>query len=75
MTDTTVTVALIPQAAEALETTAALTGMSRADVINRALQLYAFAEFERAAGAEILLRRDGETSRLEITVAPETGAS
>jgi len=75
MTDTTITVTLIPQAAEALETTAALTGISRADVIGRALQLYAFIEFERATGTEILLRRDGETSRLKITIAPETEAS
>jgi len=75
MTDMTVTVTLIPQAAEALETTAALTGLSRTDVINRALQLYAFAEFERATGTEILLRRDGETSRLKITIAPEAEAS
>lgn len=69
MTDTTVTVALISQAAEALETTAGLLGVSRAGVMNRALQLYAFVEFERATGAEILLQRDGVTSRLKITTA------
>jgi hypothetical protein len=71
MTDTTITVTLIPQAAEALETAAGLTGLSRTDVINRALQLYAFAESERATGAEILLRRDGSVKRLEI--AGQTG--
>ncbi len=75
MTDTTVTVTLIPQAAEALEAAAGLLGISRADVIGRALQLYAFVEFERATGTEVLLRRDGETSRLKITIAPGAEAS
>ena len=59
-----ITVALIPQAAEVLDATATLTGLSRTDVINRALQLYAFYEFERVTGAEFLVRRDGVTSRL-----------
>jgi hypothetical protein len=68
VSEQTVTVVLISRAAEALETTAGLLGVSHADVINRALQLYAFVEFERATGTEILIRRDGTTSRLKITL-------
>lgn len=66
MSEETITVTLISQAAEALNTTAEFLGLSRTDVINRALQMYAFFEFERATGTEILVRRAGRTSRLKI---------
>jgi uncharacterized protein (DUF1778 family) len=39
-----VTVNLIPKASQALERAASLTGDSKTDVINRALQVYAFVE-------------------------------
>ena len=51
-----VTVNLIPKAWEAANATAALLGLSRTDVINRALQAYAFLEQATAAGSEVLVR-------------------
>lgn len=52
-----VTVNLIPKAWDAANTTAARLGMSRTDVINRALQAYAFLEEAVAEGAQIVVTR------------------
>jgi predicted transcriptional regulator len=54
-------VSLVPRAQEALDATAERTGLSKTDVINRALQAYAFLEEQWADGAKILVRR-GETT-------------
>lgn len=60
-----VTVNLIPAAWDAANETAARTGLTRTDVINRALQAYAWMERETASGGEILIRsKDGVTERL-----------
>lgn len=54
---------LIPLAETALDKAVTLTGHSRTDVINRALQAYAFLEEQRAAGNELLVRSDDVTER------------
>jgi hypothetical protein len=50
---------LIPRAQEALDLTVKRMGLSKTDVINRALQAYAFLEEEMTTGATVLVRRDG----------------
>ncbi len=60
-----VTVNLIPKAWEAANETASLLGLSRTDVINRALQAYAFFEQVVAAGSEVLVR-SGDGGELEL---------
>jgi hypothetical protein len=52
-----VTVNLIPKAWDAANETASLLGLSRTDVINRALQAYAFLEQAVAEGAQIVVTR------------------
>lgn len=62
-----VTVNLIPKAWEAANSTAALLGLSRTDVINRALQAHAFLEAEIAGGAEVLVRSsDGSIEQVKF---------
>lgn len=44
-----------------------LTEDTKTDVINRAIQIYAFLEYEIAKGHDILVREpDGETSKLVL---------
>lgn len=52
-----VTVNLIPKAWDAANETAERLGLSRTDVINRALQAYAFLEQAVAEGAQIVVAR------------------
>jgi hypothetical protein len=62
-----VTVNLIPKAWEAANATAALLGLSRTDVINRALQAYAYIEAELAGGSEVLVRSgDGSIEQVKF---------
>jgi hypothetical protein len=56
-----VTVALIPAARAAVTQTAGRTGLSETDVINRALQAYAYLEEQVAAGSEVLVRHPDGT--------------
>lgn len=43
------------------------TGLSKADVINRAVQIYAFLEAQRAQGREVLLQDpQGALERVHI---------
>jgi hypothetical protein len=53
-------VILIPKAADDLQKTQDRTNLSRADITNRALSLYEFIDSEVTAGAELILRRDGQ---------------
>jgi hypothetical protein len=55
-----VTVALVPKAATDLQSTHERTHMSKTDIVNRAVSLYEFVEAEMSAGAELIVRRDGE---------------
>lgn len=50
---TRVTVGLIPQAAEDLAALRARSGLSRTDIVNRAISLYQFVEAEIAAGRRL----------------------
>jgi hypothetical protein len=60
-----VTVNLIPRAAQALHEASDLTGDSKTDTINRALQVYAYLEAITARGGEILVREpEDSTPRL-----------
>ncbi|MEU7649928.1 hypothetical protein [Streptomyces huasconensis] len=61
------TVTLIATAAQAVATLMHLTGLSKTDVINRAVQVYAFLAQQMAEGKEILLRdEEGNTERVHI---------
>jgi hypothetical protein len=58
--DDRVTVALVPKAATDLQSTHERTRMSKTDIVNRAVSLYEFVETEMSAGAELIVRRNGE---------------
>ncbi|MFI9569512.1 hypothetical protein [Streptomyces rishiriensis] len=61
------TVTLIATAAQAVATLMRLTGLSKTDVINRAVQIYAFLAQQMAEGKEIFLRdEEGNTERVHI---------
>ncbi|MFF9639802.1 hypothetical protein ACF1D2_35135 [Streptomyces bacillaris] len=60
-------VTLVPPAVQAVAELTESTGLSKADVINRAVQIYAFLEAQTRDGADILLRGpDGTPERLHI---------
>jgi hypothetical protein len=63
-----VTVNLTPRASEALERAVRLTGDTKTDTINRALQLYAYLEGIMQADGSVYVRPgpDAETERLRI---------
>jgi hypothetical protein len=54
-----VTVALVPKAAVDLQIVHDRTGLSKTDIVNRAISLYEFVDAELAGGAELIVRRDG----------------
>lgn len=60
-------VTLVPPAAQAVAELIELTGLSKTDVINRAVQVYNFLEAQKADGSEVLLRNhEGTLERLHI---------
>ena len=63
-----VTVNLTARAARALELAVNLTGDSKTDTVNRALQIYAFLEQASAQGGAVYVRegKDAELERLRI---------
>jgi hypothetical protein len=64
--DNLVTVVLVPRAATDLQSTHERTRMSKTDIVNRAVSLYEFVEAEMSAGAELIVRRDGEDYVVEL---------
>ncbi|MER6231544.1 MULTISPECIES: hypothetical protein [Streptomyces] len=61
------TVTLIPRAVQAITTLMRITGLSKTDSINRAVQVYAFLAQQMADGKEVLLRdENGDTERVHI---------
>jgi len=54
-----ISIGLIAQAARDLRRTQERSGLSVADIVNRALTLYEFVDSCRAAGDQILVRRNG----------------
>jgi hypothetical protein len=63
-----VTVTLIARAARALQAVAELTGDSKTDSINRAIQIYAYLEDISSRGGAIYVREsaDSELERLKM---------
>lgn len=59
-----VTVALVPKAAGDLQQTVERTGLSKTDIVNRALSLYEYLDARIGSGAELLIR-DPKTGALE----------
>lgn len=55
---------LIPKAEAALREAVEVTESRHADVVNRALQVYAYVEKERAVGRELLIRDGDQVSTL-----------
>lgn len=58
------TVGLIPKAVSDLADLLTLTGLSKTDILNRAVSLYAFISQQLAEGNELLVR-DRESGQLE----------
>lgn len=61
-----VTVNLIPRASRALEQAVELTGDSKTDAINRALQVYAYLEQVWADGGAILAKNGDTVTELKF---------
>ncbi|MFD0001780.1 hypothetical protein ACFVJ4_05060 [Streptomyces sp. NPDC127178] len=60
-------VTLVPPAVEAIAALIDSTGLSKADVINRAVQIYAYLDSQKQGGADLLLRQtDGSQEKLHI---------
>ncbi|MEV6724908.1 hypothetical protein AB0M94_28700 [Streptomyces xanthochromogenes] len=53
-------VTLVPPAVQAVDELVEATGLNKADVINRAVQIYAFLEERRREGKIVLLRGPDE---------------
>ena len=60
-----ITVAMVRKAGEDLETLQDRTGLSKTDIVNRAISLYAFIEDQVQAGKELLVR-DPETGETQL---------
>lgn len=58
-----VTVALIPKASDDLQRLLDKTGLSKTDIVNRAISLYEFFETQLEAGNDLIVRdpKTGET--------------
>jgi hypothetical protein len=55
-----IAVVLVDKAATDLQTTHERTHLSKTDIVNRAVSLYEFVDAELSAGAEFIIRRDGQ---------------
>lgn len=60
-----ITVALIPSASEDLRQLQERTGMSKTDIVNRAITLYEFLDAQQAAGNDLIIR-DSKTGESQI---------
>ncbi len=60
-------VTFVPPAVQAIAQLTESTGLSKADVINRAVQIYAYLDAQTRDGADLLLRGpNGEPEKLHI---------
>jgi hypothetical protein len=57
-----ITITLIPSAQASLADLHARTGLSKTDLVNRAITLYEFIDTKMKAGSEVLIRKGDETS-------------
>ena len=60
-----ITVSLIAKAGEELQRLKDQTGLSKTDIVNRAITLYEFIEAQRSAGQDILIR-DKKTGEIQV---------
>jgi len=60
-----ITVALIPKAGEDLQRLQDRTGLSKTDIVNRAISAYEFFESKMRDGNDLLVR-DSETGEIQI---------
>lgn len=60
-----ITVALIPQAAGDLQQLQDRTGLSKTDIVNRAISLYDFINTQLREGRDLLIR-DSETKETQV---------
>ena len=60
-----ITVALIPKASEDLQHLQESTGLSKTDIVNRAISLYEFFEAQLQAGNDLLVR-DRKTKETQL---------
>lgn len=60
-----ITVALVPKANEALQRLMASTGLSKTDVVNRAITLYEYIDAQLQEGRDLILR-DAKTGETQI---------
>ena len=62
------TVSLIPRTVEELEQLTEKTGMSKTDIVNRAISLYAFVTQQLDSGQELLVRdlQSREVQRIQL---------
>ena len=62
-----ITIGLLPKTAKQLEDMKTSTGMSKADIVNRAITLYEYVTSSIEAGDSILIRRaDGQLEQLRL---------
>jgi hypothetical protein len=63
-----ITVALIPKVEQDLQSLRTRTGLSKTDIVNRALSLYEFIDQQLHEGGEVLIRNSntGETRLLRL---------
>jgi hypothetical protein len=61
-----ITVALIARSAEDLRRTQERTGLSKTDIVNRALTLYDFIDDRLASGSSELIIRNKDTGETEL---------
>ena len=63
-----ITVALIPKAASDLQGLQERSGLSKTDLVNRAISLYEFIDAQLREGKEVLIRdpAKGETQRVHL---------
>jgi hypothetical protein len=64
--DDPITVVLVAKAAADLKITQERSHLSTTDIVNRALSLYEFVDAELKAGAELIIRRDGQAYQVEL---------
>jgi hypothetical protein len=63
-----ITVALVPKAVEGLQRLGASTGLSKTDIVNRAITLYEYIDSQLQADNDLLLRdqKTGETQIIRL---------
>ncbi|MEO3807867.1 hypothetical protein ABGB17_02565 [Sphaerisporangium sp. B11E5] len=63
-----ITVGLVPRVAEQLQKLQESTGLSKTDLVNRAISVYEFLETEAAQGNDVMVRKHdtGETLIIKI---------